>query len=495
MGRSRLGIPLTLPPRHRKPLVVTDFHPDLYAQWRAQNETRLLMRERGGPHPPERVLQSVWHHQRLQRDQLQTIDGQPVRVLHPGFWNHEAGPDFRGAVVQIGAEAARSGDIEIDLTRQNWRAHHHEGNPSFSNVILHVVWSAETDAAPARPTLALERFLDTPLNEMQSWAGSAAAESWPDSLRGACSGPLELLSAEQTASLLRQAALVRFQRKAVELEIRARQSGWEQALWEGLFRGLGYKQNIWPLQRVAELLPRLREEAGSVVALQARMFGISGFLDGVGEKVRQNEYLRALWDHWWREREKFQDAALPKSLWRLHGLRPANQPQRRLALAAHWVTSKDFWPRLEQWFITETVSLPLPQSLLACLQPPRDDYWSHHWGFQSPRLPKPQPLLGESRATDLAINVILPWFWVRARAGKNQRLMRLAEDRYFDWPPAQDNSLLRLARQRLLGRQSARALKTAAAQQGLMQIVRDFCDHSDAVCAECKFPDLVRSVL
>ena len=36
--------------------------------------------------------------------------------------------------------------------------------------------------------------------------------------------------------------------------------------------------------------------------------------------------------------------------------------------------------------------------------------------------PKPQPLLGESRATDLAINVILPWFSTRARAGKNQHL-------------------------------------------------------------------------
>jgi len=35
-------------------------------------------------------------------------------------------------------------------------------------------------------------------------------------------------------------------------------------------------------------------------------------------------------------------------------------------------------------------------------------------------------------------------------------------------------------------------LKTAAAQQGLMQIVRDFCDHSNALCANCRFPELVR---
>jgi hypothetical protein len=30
-------------------------------------------------------------------------------------------------------------------------------------------------------------------------------------------------------------------------------------------------------------------------------------------------------------------------------------------------------------------------------------------------------------------------------------------------------------------------------QQGVLQIVRDFCEHSDAVCANCRFPELVRS--
>jgi len=257
---------LTLPDAHLKSMAMPALPPGFYAEWRAQSNARLLLRERDGSHPPERVLQSVWHHQRLLRDRLETVDGLPVRVLHPGFWNHEAGPDFRGALVQIGAEGARSGDIEIDWARSNWQAHHHKGNPAFSNVILHVVWTAEPKGENSLPTLALEKFLDTPLNEMQSWAGSAAAEIWPAALQGVCSGPLGLLSADQTAALLQQAALVRFQRKAQELEIRARQAGWEQALWEGVFRALGYKQNIWPMQRVAELLPLLSEGEDSLLA-------------------------------------------------------------------------------------------------------------------------------------------------------------------------------------------------------------------------------------
>jgi hypothetical protein len=303
------------------------------------------------------------------------------------------------------------------------------------------------------------------------------------------------LTQDQSGGLLQQAALIRFQRKALELEIRARQAGWEQALWEGLFRALGYKQNVWPMQRIAELLPRLAEAGQSALDWQARLFGVSGFLGVAHEKSRHHEYLQTLWDHWWREREKFQEVVLPKTLWRFNGLRPANQPQRRLALAAHWLASKNFSAKLEEWFTTEPATMPLPQSLLACLQPAEDDFWSRHWSFQSPRLAKPQPLLGEARATDLAINVILPWFWTRARAGKNPRLTQLAEQRFLAWPAAQDNSLLRLARQRLLGRQTAGRAASAASQQGLLQIVRDFCDHSNAVCADCSFPDLVRQLL
>ncbi|HWN96598.1 MAG TPA: hypothetical protein VNT99_16330, partial [Methylomirabilota bacterium] len=104
---------------------------------------------------------------------------------------------------------------------------------------------------------------------------------------------------------------------------------------------------------------------------------------------------------------------------------------------------------------------------------------------------KPQPLLGATRATDLAINVVLPWFWVRAREGNNSKLQTEAERRYFAWPAAEDNAVLRLARDRLLGGRKEAQLTSAAMQQGLLQIVRDFCDHSNALCADCKFPELV----
>jgi len=90
------------------------------------------------------------------------------------------------------------------------------------------------------------------------------------------------------------------------------------------------------------------------------------------------------------------------------------------------------------------------------------------------------------------VNVILPWLWARAAEGKNAGLQHEIERRYFAWPAAEDNSVLKLARQRLLGTSSCGALRSAAAQQGLMQMVRDFCGHSNAVCDNCRLPEFVR---
>jgi hypothetical protein len=108
-------------------------------------------------------------------------------------------------------------------------------------------------------------------------------------------------------------------------------------------------------------------------------------------------------------------------------------------------------------------------------------------------LKKAQPLLGGTRVTDVAVNVVLPWLWTRAAAGRNTKFQNEIERRYFAWPAAEDNSVLRLARQRLLNGAGRNAFRTAASQQGLMQIVRDFCNHSNAVCDDCPFPELVKN--
>lgn len=466
---------------------------NFYLEQRANRFDLPALNERPG-WPSERLLQSAWFHQRLLRERLCTLDGRAVRVLHPGFWNREAGPDFRDAMLQIGNELPSIGDVEIDLQSSGWHEHGHDRNPAFKRVALHVVWEGGT--SETMPVLVLKDFLDAPLPELALWLGTEAADKFPADLLGRCATPLSRLPTDQLAELLRQAALARLQRKAADLEARARQSGWEQSLWEGLLRALGYKHNTWPMLRLAELRPVLgASRPASALAWQSRLFGVSGLLpqDLAHDKGGTDAYLRQIWDAWWRERSEFHEFILPRSLWHLAGIRPANHPVRRLALASCWWSSNALLANLERWFTTPVSDRELAPSLLEKLQVADDEFWSRHWTFRSARMDNPQPLLGERRATDLAINVLLPWFWVRAKEGKNPKLMQEAESRYLAWPPAQDNAVLRLARQRLLGGPMPPTMQTAAMQQGLMQIVRDYCNHSNALCADCPFPDLVKA--
>ena len=141
-----------------------------YAAWRTRLAAEGSLRDETGA-PSERLLQAVWQHQRLRRDQLKTSDGKIVRVFHPGFISVEGGPDFCNAILQIGDAAPRSGDVEIDLLASGWRAHGHNQNKNFQNVMLHVVWESEaqrqkSNAQSLPEVLSLKNVLDAPLAEL-----------------------------------------------------------------------------------------------------------------------------------------------------------------------------------------------------------------------------------------------------------------------------------------------------------------------------------------
>jgi hypothetical protein len=489
---------------------------NFYASWRTRLLAPPVLREPDGP-PSERLLQAVWQQQRLRRDELKTTDGRPVRIFHPGFISVEGGPDFGNAVLQIGDQPPRSGDVEIDLRSSGWRMHGHDRSPHFQNVILHAVWEKDgtTNATPANssdhpPILVLRHSLDAPVAELRVSLENEPLRSLPENLRGKCCSPLRDLDEAQLTQLLREAAQVRLEARAGQFRARARHAGWEQVLWENLLRALGYKHNVWPMQHLAETKSHWSRGANSVFEFQARLLGLSGLLPDELTRAQKStdNYLRRAWDCWWRERDGLGDHMLPRAAWKFHGLRPANHPQRRLALAAHWLADAGLVSKIENWGTKQINVEPLTSSgrgkgeksqsaaalvnsLRDILEVEHDEFWSWHWTFRSVRMKKPAPLLGDARVTDLAVNVILPWLWVRAVEGGNDKLRHAIEQLYFAWPAAEDNSVLKLARQRLLGAGKTRVLRTASAQQGLMQIVRDFCEHSNAVCADCRFPELV----
>ncbi len=465
-----------------------------YLDWRNSSEPQLRLGEslRHGA-PPERWLQEIWAHQRLRREHLTTATATPVRILHPGFHNLEAGPDFLKAVVQIGDAPPTTGDIEIDLRSALWRTHGHAQNPAYANVILHVVWDPPDSPTPL-PTLPIRDQLDAPVEELRDWLdtpGNPPPSPW---LEGRCSESLRSLPPTQLADLLLQAARVRLQSKAHAFAARARAAGWSQALREGAFRALGYKHNAWPMQRLAETLPTLdplpEPTRNPRDAWEARLLGLAGLLPA---DPKNGTRARQLWDLWWRERDALQPHALPPFVWRLNGVRPANHPQRRLALAAAWTADPTWESRITDWFKSLLASPPpdpasSEQSLAQATHSDTDGFWRRHYTLTTRPLPEPIPILGSGRLNDLAVNVILPWLWARAQAGQDAPALQRLEHAYRHWPPGEDNATLKLARARLFGSDDLPFRKSAATQQGLLQIVRDFCLHSDATCQHCQFP-------
>ena len=468
------------------------FYPGWLETWRSgarlRDETR----------PPEHWLQHLWRHQRIVRDGLVLADGRALRVLHPGFWNRGPGPDFRGAILRIDEGPALQGDVEIDIEASGWVTHGHRSNPTFQRVILHVVWERPSDLGPI-PTWVMSDGLEAPLRELVPWLEGEAPGLIPSHVRGGCCAPLRRLGDDAIHGLLIHAARHRLGRKAGEFVHRARHRGWEGALWEGLVSALGYRHNTWPLRCLAEWVSPENDRM-DVAGAQACLFGLSGLLapQPFGPNAAQ---LRAMWDRWWRESGRWPAGGLPREAWRLAGLRPANHPERRLAMAGHWLASGPRGPALVDAILGASDTREACERVARALQPAADAFWESHWTLAS-EPSRTAPLLGSPRMVDLAVNVVLPWLWARAKSAPTSspgtdmasgevagRVWR----RFEEWPAGEDNAVLKMARLRLLGGERRRLPRTAAIQQGLLQVAADFCDASNALCEGCGFPAMVEA--
>lgn len=169
-------------------------------------------------------MQYIWQWQRLNREGLRTVDGHQCEVIHPGFLNHGAGPDFNRALIRLDGEVLLQGDVEIDRWAAGWKAHGHENNPSFERVVLRVVWSPPRKLQSSVPMLALEPFLNRSLVEL---ARGFATDSFalPEEFSGKCRAPLAEIPPEQARRLLRSAAMFRFRQKGGTATL-ARAGGW-----------------------------------------------------------------------------------------------------------------------------------------------------------------------------------------------------------------------------------------------------------------------------
>ena len=86
----------------------------------------------------EHEIQRIWAEQDFDSSELKTVDGKKIEVFSPGWWNQGQGPDFEAARLSIGDDFFY-GSVEVHLQSSGWKAHGHNRNPAYNQVILHVV--------------------------------------------------------------------------------------------------------------------------------------------------------------------------------------------------------------------------------------------------------------------------------------------------------------------------------------------------------------------
>lgn len=111
----------------------------------------------------EAYLHFIWSMKRIIAPELKTQHGEIIRIKNVGLHNiHAAGPDFSHAAVTIdGIEW--HGAVEIHVKSSDWYLHKHHSDPSYDNVILHVVFEHDKEIVQNNrelPTLELKPFID-----------------------------------------------------------------------------------------------------------------------------------------------------------------------------------------------------------------------------------------------------------------------------------------------------------------------------------------------
>ncbi len=442
----------------------------------------------------ERHVQCVWFDSAWRPAALRAADGQAVQVESPGRWNLEEGPDFRDAVLRIGPGRRRlEGDVEVHVHPADWQRHGHAGDPAYARVVAHITYFPADPRAEGPPgavcialkePLAANPFFSFESLDLTAYPYAVRAPAAP------CARRLAGCDPDRIATLLEAAGAERVRRKAKRLARAVLDKGASQALYEEVLTALGYKHNRPPFRYLAEHVPLeavRAESGGAVIKAYALLMGVAGLLPAETSARWDTDtraWVRGLWDAWWKWQARWGALALPRSAWRLTGLRPHNHPQRRLMLAAVLFAGE---PDLAQRLAGLEPGPPdaTHRTILGLLQPETDTYWTHRLRLAGPRQPAPVALMGARRAAAVAANAIVPFL-----AATRSALAR--EDFLRHLPPEEDNQIIRQTAHALLGPDHNPALyQTGLRQQGLIQIFHDFCLPDRSRCGRCAFPRLL----
>jgi len=205
----------------------------------------------------ERHVQAIWYDRDLRPENLSTTDGEAVRVVHPGEWNRVAGPDFRGAVLEVGTRRRLVGDVEIHLSPSDWDAHGHGGNRGYRNVIAHVTWHGGAPP-PSLPQGAVSICLGQYfVSDVGFSPDSIDLGAYPFGKLPAVERPCRRSAYDSEAArcLLSRTGKWRLRAKAERMASLLKTEDYRQVFYAEMMNALGYAWNSMGFRAVAAAVP------------------------------------------------------------------------------------------------------------------------------------------------------------------------------------------------------------------------------------------------
>jgi len=344
---------------------------------------------------PEEFLHFVWQFRFYILSALQTTDGQTIEVLHCGFSNKNAGPDFTNAKIIIDG-TTWVGQVEVHLKSSDWYAHQHQNDNAYENVILHVVLEHDVEIkrkdGTILPTLVLQDKI--PVHLFENYQGLiSSANAFP------CEQQLESVDSFVVNGFLSRVLVERLEQKSQEVFERLEQlnGNWDETFYHFMARNFGFKVNALPMQLLAQSLPQqlFAKHKDQYMQIEALIFGQAGFLN----QSFESGYPNTLKTEYVFLKQKYGLQSIDISLWKFLRMRPQNFPTLRLAQFAALIAKSNH-------LFSKVVEVKNVKELHQLFEElPVNSFWQTHYHFNK-TAEKVNVQLGKLSIDNLLINTV-----------------------------------------------------------------------------------------
>lgn len=357
----------------------------------------------------EHLLQYIWQHLYFNKDELLTVQNEPLQIIYQGSRNTNQGPDFSAAKINIGT-VTWAGNVELHIKTSDWIKHGHTGDVHYSNVILHVVYEHDVDADEQLPVLELKNRISN--NLLGYYKQLMEQNSFVS-----CSNTAQQVNDLVWQSWKERMIAERLQQKTERIEQLLQQTNrhWEETFWQLLARNFGTPLNADAFELIAKSLPvtLLAKHKNQIHQLEALLLGQAELLDADFTEdypvLLQKEY-RFL-------QSKHRLKPIPQLLQFLR-MRPSNFPSIRLAQLAMLIHQSSH-------LFSKVIEAKSMQQLRSMLQVTANDYWHYHY-ILNETSPFKKKQVGEVMINNLLINTVIPLLFVYAQEQHNNVLKEKA---------------------------------------------------------------------